>query len=429
MLAWPGSSLSFWESLFIVAGSVTKTTDVPRTGPRSPLRVWRAIARLNVGGPARHVMILNTGLAQRGMTTLLVHGSLNRGENALAGTPDEERLAVEYVAALGRSLSFFQDLRAFLQLLRSMRRFQPDVVHTHTAKAGALGRAAAALYNMPRRRPRRCSVVHTFHGHVFSGYFGPTGSAAARFVERLLARTADAIVVISERQRVDIVERYRIAPSTKVRVIPLGLRLESLLALEPDAPSLRQDLSIPPDAIVFGFMGRFAPIKSLATLIEAFAGVAAKVPRAHLLLVGDGETRGSVEAQAMRSYAASRIHFLGWQTDLPRVLATMDVGVLTSRNEGTPVALIETLAAGRPVVATNVGGVADVVDDGETGLLVSAEDTEAFAAAMLRVAQDSHLRHAMGERGRATVLRFDHRRLTDDIAGLYEQLVAERRAG
>lgn len=131
----------------------------------------------------------------------------------------------------------------------------------------------------------------------------------------------------------------------------------------------------------------------------------------------------------MRSYAASRIHFLGWQTDLPRVLATMDVGVLTSRNEGTPVALIETLAAGRPVVATNVGGVADVVDDGETGLLVSAEDTEAFAAAMLRVAQDSHLRHAMGERGRATVLRFDHRRLTDDIAGLYEQLVAERRAG
>jgi glycosyltransferase involved in cell wall biosynthesis len=268
--------------------------------------------------------------------------------------------------------------------------------------------------------------VHTFHGHVFSGYFGRLGNVAVRAVERVLAAAADAVIVISTRQRADIVERFRIAPAHKVHVVPLGLRIEPLLTLAPGAPSLRPELGIPADAIVFGFVGRFAPIKDLSTLVEAFVQLAAAEPHAHLLLIGDGETRADVEAQAARSGAASRIHFMGWRTDLPCIFATIDIGVLTSRNEGTPVALIETLAAGKPVVATNVGGVADVVDDGETGLLVEPGDAPACAAAMRRLADDPALRQAMGATGRTRMAKFGHARLADDIARLYTQLIAAR---
>jgi glycosyltransferase involved in cell wall biosynthesis len=320
--------------------------------------------------------------------------------------------------ALGRRVRPWSDLAALVGIYRVLKAHRPDVVHTHTAKAGTLGRLAAALYNAAVPRRERALVVHTFHGHVFEGYFGRVGNLLVRTIERALARISDRIVTISERQRADIVERFRVARPEQVVVVPLGLELDRLLALGEDGPNLRGELGIGADAFVIGFVGRLVPIKAPEVLLEAFAQVAARISDTHLLVIGDGPLRESVEARAAAS--CGRIHVLGWRHDLERIYQAADVVALTSDNEGTPVALIEAMAAGRAVVATRVGGVPDLVADGETGLLVPARDPGAMADAIAGLAEDPGRRRRLGAAARDRVRRrFGAPRLVAEIAAVY----------
>lgn len=393
------------------------------------MKILRIIARLNVGGPARHVTLLNAGLDARGHDTLLVHGALDTGEASLESLAHGSGIQVLQEPSLGRRVSAATDVRAFRSLLRLMFRYQPDVVHTHTAKAGTLGRLAAAVFNATRSRRRRALVVHTFHGHVFEGYFSPAISRLVQATERSLASVTDRIVTISPRQRQDIVERFRIASASKTSVVPLGLDLDALLSLPPEAPGLRSDIGADPGDVVVGYAGRMVPVKDLTTLVRAFERAWRTVPAARLVLAGDGPQRAELATLAASLGISSRVHFLGWVQELPRFYATIDVFALSSVNEGTPVAAIEAMAAARPVVSTQVGGVPDVIETGVSGLLVPARHVEKLAAALIQLAGDPHRRAEMGAAGRARVSeRYSHRRLVDDVERLYVDLLRVKRA-
>jgi glycosyltransferase involved in cell wall biosynthesis len=407
-------------------GAGTRAPERP-ADPSPVVSVLRVIARLNIGGPARHAAILAEGLRDRGFESLLVYGSVDADEGSLEALLQSRPIRRHHIAELGRRIRPWSDLRALCRLTRLIFRERPDVVHTHTAKAGTLGRLAALLYNLTRRRAERCIVVHTFHGHVFSGYFGPAGNLAVRLAERTLARITDRIVTISESQRRDIIDRYRIAPPWKTEVIELGLELAALLTLETNT-TLRQRLGWTADHVVFGFVGRLVPIKDLPSLLQAFSRVVAHVPAARLMLVGDGPRRAELERLADRLGLAPYVQFAGWQHDLTAVYGAMDVGVLSSLNEGTPVTLIEAMAAGKPVVATAVGGVEDVVRHDATGLIVPPADPAALAAAMIRLAEDPADRQRLGRQGRAeTTSRFSIDRNTPQIVALYQDILGGKR--
>lgn len=392
-----------------------------------PLRILRLIARLNTGGPARHVTILNRGLRARGHTTLLVFGPVADGEGSL------ESLAADLphvrLEALGRRIHLLGDAVAFLRIVRLLFHYRPDVVHSHTAKAGTLGRLAAAVYNLVAGRRRRAAVVHTFHGHVLEGYFGTFGSRLVRLAERFLSRLTDRVVAISEHQQQDLTERFRVCAPARVVVVPLGLDLDELLSLSPSHPTLRAALQIPPDAVVVGFVGRLVPIKQPLTLISAFADVIAVAPRACLLIAGGGPLEDEVRREVAARGLERHVRFAGWQRDLASLYATCDLIALVSRNEGTPVALIEAMAAARPVVATAVGGVPDVVDDGRTGLVVPGGSIPAIADALLRLVTDPLLRARMGAAARREAhSRYRSDRLVCDVERLYGDLSDRRRA-
>jgi glycosyltransferase involved in cell wall biosynthesis len=391
------------------------------------VKIVRIIARLNVGGPARHVALLNGALDVRGHRTLLVHGALDAGEASLEQAAHDRQLTMVREPNLGRRVRAGGDLRALISLVRILFREKPDIIHTHTAKAGTLGRLAAFAFNSTRRRSTRALVVHTFHGHVFEGYFSPLANRVIRLIERTLARITDIVVTISPRQRADIVHRFAVAPEAKTVVVPLGLDLERLLAL----PARHSDIASPRAGdgdVVIGFVGRLVPVKAIATALKAFGRAHAVLPSLRFVIAGDGPERAAATALMAELGLRDRVTLLGWVDDLPAFYASIDVLVLSSINEGTPVAVIEAMAAGRCVVATAVGGVPDVVDDGVTGVLVAANDPDAMAAALLRVASDATLRTAMGAAGRAKAAAYSYLRLADDIERLYERGLTAKRS-
>jgi glycosyltransferase involved in cell wall biosynthesis len=390
-------------------------------------RILRVIARLNVGGPARQVMVLDDRLRSRGWDTIVAHGRTAPDEASFEEAARAAGVHLHPITELGRSVRVWSDLIALIRLLGLLWRVEPDVVHTHTAKAGALGRLAASVYNVSRPPSHRCLIVHTFHGHVMDGYFGPITNRLVRLAERALGRLADRIVTISDRQWQDIVVRYRIAAPGKVSMVPLGFELESFDDL-PSVTRAREALGLPSEGLAVGFIGRLVSIKQPLDLVDAFARLSAAEDAAVLLIVGDGELKSRVEQEVRSRGLTDRVVFAGWRSDLANVYAAIDIVALTSRNEGTPVTLIEAMAAGCPVVATDVGGVADLVEDGMNGLLVAAGDTRAFGEALVRLARDPVERERLGRNGRARVLaRYQADRLADELDRLYRVALQEKR--
>ena len=392
------------------------------------MKILRIIARLNVGGPARHVTLANAGLNARRHDTLLVFGTLDAGEASLENAAQEAGIRTIKLPSLGRRVSLFADLQALTEVTRLVFSEAPDVIHTHTAKAGTVGRLAAFLFNITRRRSRRCLVVHTYHGHVFEGYFGAAASRAIRTVEQSLALITHRIVTISPAQRHDIVERFRVAPVGRTTTIALGLALEPLMALQPGAPDLRERFALGTNEVVVGFLGRMVPIKDLATLIQAFAIALERIPNMRLLLGGDGPERPFLVQLAERLGIERRVVFPGWVDDLPRFYATLDICALSSINEGTPVAIIEAMAAARPVAASAVGGVVDVVEQDVTGLLVPPRNPRALANALMALSSAPDERRRMGEEGRRRATRYTQGRLVDDLERLYQEGLAKVRS-
>jgi glycosyltransferase involved in cell wall biosynthesis len=378
--------------------------------PRRPLRLVRVIARLNVGGPALHTVLATAGL-RPGIETTLATGRVAPNETEAADLLDRFGVRPVRIPGLGRSLSPVDDVRAFASLVSLMRRVRPDVVHTHTAKAGALGRVAARVAGVP-------IVVHTFHGHVFEGYFGPAVSGAVVRAERTLTRFADRVVAVSDEVGRDLVERFRVTPRGKLVVVPVGLPLGELLACESRRGALRRELSLAADAAVVAFVGRLVAVKEPHVALDAWKLVRRELPNATLVVVGDGDLAASLRARRDEG-----VVFLGWRRDLATILADTDLALLTSRNEGTPVALVEAAAAGVPAVATRVGGVPSVVDDGRTGVLVPAGDAAAIAAAVVALVRDEPRRRAMGAAARArAVAKWSDARLLADLRALYAGL-------
>jgi glycosyltransferase involved in cell wall biosynthesis len=302
-------------------------------------------------------------------------------------------------------------------LVRWFRRLAPDIVHTHMAKAGMLGRLAGRLAGVPR-------LVHTFHGHVLEGYFSPGVTRCFLGMERALARRTDRIVVVSPRIRQAILG-MGIGQPDRVEAIPLGLDLQRFTSSRVDGQALRAGLGLPSGAPVLAVVGRLVPIKDHATLFAALARLA---PRVHLLVIGDGPEGPRLAGLAQDLALSDRVHFLGWRHDLEAIVGGVDVVICCSRNEGTPVALIEAMAAGVPVVATDVGGVADVVQPGRTGRLVPPRDPAALAEAIQGVLDRPEQAAAQAAEARALVLeRHTAKALVGRMEEFYLRLMEEDR--
>lgn len=332
------------------------------------------------------------------------------------------RIAAEVVPrrlrSLQREISPVADAHALLALVRLAREYRPHVVHTHLAKAGMLGRIAARIAGVP-------IVLHTFHGSVLHGYFGQRESAFYLRIERALARLSTRIVAITESGRQELLDA-RIAPSAKVVVVPLGLDLDPLRR-RGDRAAARSLFGIPLDVPVVGIVARLVPIKDVGTFLRAVARARRDVPELRAIVVGDGSERASLEMLASSLGIAHACRFTGWRADVDAILAALDVLALTSLNEGSPVSLIEGMAAGKAVVATDVGGVADVVRPG-TGLLVPPRDDAAAGEAFVRLARDPALRARIGAQAAMSVYpRFDASRLVGDTERLYAELVSATR--
>jgi len=392
-----------------------------RGGPlRFRPRVVRVIARLNVGGPAWHVVLLSAGTERR-YPTVLVAGNIPRGELDMSGLATELGVELLRIPELGRTVRPLDDLVALWKLWRMFRATRPEVVHTHTAKAGTLGRLAAWLAGVPIR-------VHTFHGHVFHGYFGRVKTFLFLTVERILARLTTKVVAISPRQA-DELRRYLRVPAERIAVIPLGLDLGRFVAADAavERQGFRRSIGAGSEVVV-AMVGRLTAIKNHALAIRALARLSGTLPAFLLVIVGGGEEEPALRNLVARLGLDQSVRFLGWRRDLEAVYYGSDVVALSSDNEGTPVCLIEALACGRPVVATNVGGVPDLLEEGRLGILVPPRDEAAFADALLGVANATGGMNHASTPGSSIARRYGVERLVGDVERLYDELVAARPA-
>lgn len=373
-----------------------------------PIRVLRIIARMNVGGPAWQTSVLTRGLPAHGIETRLLAGTVGTDEEDFVSLRDPGLPVVE-VPGLGRSVRLFGDLRALFALVVEVRRYRPHVVHTHTAKAGVLGRLAAVLAGVPVR-------VHTFHGHLLHGYFPPVVTRLVVFVERLLASRTMAVVAVGERVGGEVLAAG-IGRSDQMVSIAPGVAVP--VAADP-AP-VRAALDLPPEVPVVLFIGRLTPIKRVDRLLEAFADVVRRIPDVVLVVAGEGGEMDALSAAA--SSLGRSVRFIGWQADVHPLYAMADVVVISSDNEGMPVTLIEAAMAGVPGVTTDVGSASEVVEDGVTGRVVPTE-AGALADGLVDVLADRPRREAMGraaaERARSL---FGVDRLVEDHATLYRRLL------
>lgn len=387
---------------------------------KKKLKVLRVIARLNVGGPAIHTILLTQSLNNDYFESMLVTGSVAPGEKDMSYLASEKGVSPVIIPQFGRQINPLKDIVALWKIYRIIRSFRPDIVHTHTAKAGALGRIAAILAGTPVR-------IHTFHGHIFDGYFSGFYIFIFLLIERVLALWTRYIVVVSRAQKREIGKRYRITSPDKIKVIQLGLELEKFFSVQPKEGELRRSAGIADDAVTVGIVGRLVPVKNHGMFLEAAKRLNVLTEgkaKVKYLIIGDGEERMRLEERADKLGIREDVVFRGWRENMAEVYSDIDILALTSLNEGTPVAVIEALASARPVVVTNVGGVTDVVDDGVHGYVVASGDAPAFADRLFDLVNDPAKRALFGERGREMVRqKFSIERLVRDITELYEEAV------
>ena len=414
------------------------------------MKILRIIARLNVGGPARHVVWLTQGLKPEGYETLLVAGVVPPGEDDMSYIAAAAGVQPFTLPEMSREISV-KDAVTIWKLFRLMRRERPDIVHTHTAKAGTVGRVAGLMYRWltPAAlvgQPRSCSFVHTYHGHVFHSYYGRLKTRLFLGIERFLARLAtDRIIVVSEQQRREINEVFRVGRREQFAVIPLGIDMSIFALWQSGQTRLRAELNADDDQVLVGIVGRLTEIKNHRLLLQAAAllkkNTAAKV---RFVIIGDGNLRNDLEEQAKSLGLREDVVFLGTRNDPEDFYPALDILALTSLNEGTPLTLIEAMANARPVIATSVGGVVDLLgaviprdtrqdarpDDlaagyqlCQRGISVASADAEGFAHGLARLIEDRKLRSELGARGLEFVTQnYAKERLLRDVSELYREM-------
>lgn len=389
------------------------------------IKVLRIIARLNIGGPAIHTILLTEGLNKDRFESILACGKVAEGERDMMYLAESKGVKPIIIPELGRELSLKNDLIAFWKLFILMIREKPDIVHTHTAKAGALGRLAALIAGVKFR-------VHTFHGHIFHSYFGNLKTKIFILIERLISLFTSKIIVVSQQINRELLQ-YRISSDDKIEIVNLGFELENLLSLNNDVND---------DSMRVGIVGRLTAIKNHKLFLDA-AKELLRVRKhgANFIIVGDGELKQELEKYASSLGIDKHVEFRGWQKSLENIYKNLDIVCLTSLNEGTPVSLIEAMAAGRPVVATNVGGIKDIVLEesstfnknydkitvSDRGVAVDSFAPEVFAEAISLLIKDKDLRMDLGSNGRKFVeKRFKKDRLIKDIESLYNRLIIKK---
>jgi len=402
----------------------------------SHVRIVRIIDRLNIGGPARHVVWLAAGLDREQFETTLITGAVAPGEGDMSYFARAAGIEPLFIKQMSRELNL-RDALVIAKLLRHLWKLEPQIIHTHKAKAGAVGRIAATIYKWMTPsvlwlRPRRCYVIHTYHGHIFHSYYGKAKTRLFIAIERALARICtDRIVVISEQQRREISEQFRVGRPDQFQVIPLGIDFDEM---NNRRGRLCQELGIPEGEAIIGIVGRLCEVKNHAMFFESAAMLLSTGVPARFVVIGDGHLRNALESLSRKLAISDRVSFLGFREDIASAYADLDLVALTSLNEGTPLSLIEAMACGRAVAATEVGGVIDLMGTRrdssygfsiwDHGVTVPSRDAEGFARALQFLIERPELRREMGERGRAFVrARLSKERLIEDIEDLYRKLV------
>jgi len=395
------------------------------------IRVLRILNRFNLGGPTYNASYLSRHLPPE-FETLLVGGQNDPSEKNSKFIPHKMGVEPVLLDTMRREVNPVSDLRAYFQLLKIMKEYRPHIVHTHASKAGALGRLAAFQSRIP-------VIVHTYHGHVFDGYFGKTAAMVYRNLERGLAKISTGIIAISHAQMHDLVFRHHICPEEKIRIIPLGFDLDRFVQnREEKRKRFREEYQLNDNEIAIGIVGRLVPIKNHSLFLKAIKIVQEKSQNPiRAFIVGDGESRQQTEQTARdlnlaftdwnKHQKVCTITFTGWVTEMDWLMAGMDIIALSSINEGTPVSLIEAQAAGKPIVTTNVGGISDVVLPGKTALLAGNSPHE-FAENLLRLTTEPGLREEMGKHGWGVVeKKFSYHRLVNETASYYFDLLEKKR--
>lgn len=394
-------------------------------------KVVRILNRLAVGGPVLNATLLSKYLAPD-FETLLVVGEKEHHEKSASFIAKDLGLDIVTVPQMRRAIHPVDDYRAYHELKKIIKHFKPDVVHTHASKPGVLGRLAAYSMNVP-------AIIHTFHGHPFHSYYNSLASNFFVRTERYLANKSSAIIAISEIQKKELTEDFKIAPPEKFRVIPLGLDLDKFTEGQQEKrKNFRAEFGVADDEIAIGIIGRLVPIKNHYLFLKAIAYVLQNTSKKiKAFIIGDGETRGALEKIATESgikFSTEKdtdhsfpLVFTSWRKDVDVINAGLDIVTLTSLNEGTPVSLIEAQAANKPIVSTRVGGIGDIVIEGKTALLADVSDHDTFCKQLLNLVQDDGLRNEIGRNSSYYVLRrFSYQRLVKDTSELYYELLGKK---
>ena len=386
------------------------------------IKVVHVITRLDRGGSAQNTLLTCLGLTER-YELVLVHGlSLEsqmtdwEKKAVESGIKESNKRGIKVVPipSLVRKIFPVQDLRAFFCLWRLMIREKPYIVHTHTSKPGILGRWAARMAGVP-------IIVHTPHGHVFFGHFGPLASRFFLVVERLMAFITDRMVALTEGERNDYIALSVCHPG-KLVTIHSGVEIDRYMAVQVNIQEKKRSLGLNPKGLVVGTVGWLLPIKGPMYLLKAMARVWQSHPETSLVFVGKGDLEKELREEALRMEASGRVSFLGWRDDIPEIMHTLDIFVLPSLNEGMGRVLVEAMAAAKPVVASRVGGIPDLVKHGQNGLLVEPGDIEGLSLAIRKLLIDTKMRDEMGRRGKTMALDFGVEKMVEKIDALYSSL-------
>tara|TARA_B100001758_G_C18404814_1_gene611343 strand:- start:698 stop:1885 length:1188 start_codon:yes stop_codon:yes gene_type:complete len=390
---------------------------------KKKIKILRIINRFNIGGPTYNATFL-TGFLSDQFETLLVGGLPEKGEADSLHILEEYGVKATLLPEMKRKPNFFSDKKALKKLKEIINEYKPDIVHTHASKAGALGRKAAFDCSVP-------IVLHTFHGHVFHSYFGKVKTRLFRFIEQQLAKRSTGIIAISEIQKKELTETYKICSKSKVRVIPLGFDLEKFRKNKKEnRKKIRDQYGLNEDDVVIAIIGRLAPIKNH----DFFLDVVKKVSKSRkknivFLIVGDGELKDSISKNVdQMKQEGIDIRMTSWVKNINEFNAGMDIICLTSNNEGTPVSLIEAQASGVPVISTDVGGVKNIVNDEQTGFVIKIGDIDTYALKMMLLIDDKNLRNQFSSKGWEYVgNKYNYKNLADNMEKYYLELLSENK--
>ena len=390
------------------------------------IKILRIINRFNIGGPTYNATFLTKFLGEE-YETMLVGGLPDVGESDSLYILEKYGVKPILIEEMVRQPSLSNDRKAYKRLKEIIIEFKPDIVHTHASKAGALGRKAAKSCNVP-------IIIHTFHGHVFHSYFGKVKTRLFKEIERNLAKKSDAIVAISNIQKNELTEVYKICDPEKTHVIQLGFDLEPFhLKRINSRSSQRVQWNIGENEVAIGIIGRLAPVKNHDFFLDVISSVLKKTSKSiKIFIVGDGAERESIESRVkeINLEHEGRIELTSWISDIGEFNSAMDIICLTSNNEGTPVSLIEAQAGGIPIVTTDVGGVRDIVLEGDTGFVVPVNDKELFVKRVLELIEDENKREKMSQNGWNFVQeKFHYKTLASNMDTLYKNLLEKRNNG